>query len=131
MGGGLRSSVFPLISFSTASGIAVDTDILPSDIVATKDSLGGDAGTYRVFFVINSAADADFIFKAIRTNANDTITTAREELLNADLEFISKSKGYYRFDIDVIPGDNINFQVETTAITSVPKLRVQQIQIGA
>lgn len=129
---GLKSSAFPILRYSSGSTVAVDTNILSSDLTVTSESLGGGSGLWRVWYVINSAdSGADFIFKVIRTNADDTVSTAREELTNSDLDFVSKSRGSYRFDIDVFAGDSINFQVETTSILTIPKLRIQQIQIGA
>jgi len=127
---GLQSSVYPLASFSTPSAISADTDILPSDISVTKENLEGTAGLYRVWFTLNTTADADFNFIIRRTNPNDTITTTRSQKVNSDNEFILKSGGYYRFDIDVILGDEINFH-SSVGIDSVSELRVHQIQIGA
>ena len=127
---GLKSSVYPQVSFSTASSILVNTDILTTPLEATKESLGGDAGTWRVWININTAGSADFVFSVKRTNPNDTVTTARLGKLNQDNTFVTRSGAEARYDINVIPGDTIDFQ-SSVAIDNVPMIRVHQVQIGA
>jgi len=127
---GLQSSSFPLVSFSTSGAVALDTDILPESLLITKDNLQGEAGLFRVWITFATTADVDFQMNVRRKNASDTVTTDRLLKLNGDNDFILKSGGYYRFDVDVIIGDEINFQ-STVGLTRVDELRVHQIQIGA
>lgn len=51
-------------------------------------------------------------------------------VLNGDNVFTLKSTGYYRFDIGVRSGDEINFRSTVTSVTAI-EFRVDQIQIGA
>lgn len=60
-----------------------------------------------------------------------TAFTSISERLNSDNNFALKSGGYYRFDIGVRVGDELDFLVATANVTTVEEFRLDQIQIGA
>lgn len=89
----------------------------------------GGGGLIRVGIAIQTAADADYeiIFTLAGTSGN---TLDNPIKLNGDLSFVAKSLGYYRFDIQVRPGDKFNIAT-SLAPTAIRMLRVDKIVFGA
>jgi len=118
----MTSSIYPISVTATSTDIPINTDILTSDIVITKDQVKpGGGGILRLYFSFTIGADAEI------TILNNDILKGN---LNADNNSKVISNGYYRFDIDVEEGDSINLQSDTI-ITTVNFIRVHLIQFGA
>jgi len=109
--------------FNVKSGvIAADTNILnsPISIIPINVKPGG-GGIVRLMFSLNTSATTNI---KIFNNGN------LKGLLNADNTNNIESDGYYRFDLDVESGDNLNFQ-STQSINAVNFTRAHLVQFGA
>ena len=126
MAPGLSSSAYLRDSTTAETTIALNTKILENDIAITEDLLGGSTGVFRIWFSFTTGADYQLKFS--KKGLADL--TGFPLIVNGDNTFVLKSDGYYRFDLDVVPGDLINFSADT-AISKVNSLTIQQIQIGA
>ena len=125
----MTSSIYPLVVPSTtATPIAINTNILSSDIVITPEMVSpGGGGTVRLSFafIFNDTPGAI----TVRNNGAD------KGGVNADNDLQVVSNGYYRFDLDVEAGDNINLQLKNTAtattINTINFIRAHLVQFGA
>jgi len=124
--GGLKSSAYEQVSTPAGTPIALNTQILASDLTITSDMLGGDSGLLRIWWSFTTGAD--YVLTATKKGAADLLGFPLK--VNGDNLFVLKDDGYYRFDIGVKPGDLINFS-SSVEITKVNDLQIQQIQIGA
>ncbi len=118
---------------SGATGVAVvarsaGNNIINSDIAITSDLVKpGGGGILRLYF--------SFTF----TTSPGTIGVFNNSVLkgnlNADNGSVVIDDGYYRFDIDVESGDNINLQLKTGTggnnVTGINFLRAHLVQFGA
>ena len=117
----MTSSIYPSPTTPFAAP-ASGTDILQSDIIITRAMVSpGGGGTLRLLFGFTLAATAAV---TIFNNA-----TSKGQL-NADNSSAILTNGYYRFDIDVEEGDNINLQASEN-ITAVLFFRAHLVQFGA
>ena len=119
----MTSSIYPQPITESTPTITAGNDILALDIPITNDLVKpGGGGILRLYF--------SFIFLStpavitVRNNAADKGT------LNADNSNNIISNGYYRFDIDVEAGDNINLQ-SSIDVTGINLLRAHLVQFGA
>jgi hypothetical protein len=107
----------------TVLNITADTNILTSDIEITSEMVSpGGGGIIRLYF--------SFLFgttPAMISVFNNGILKGN---LNADNSGEIITDGYYRFDIDVESGDNINIQ-SSEEIISVNFIRAHLVQFGA
>ena len=124
--GGLQSSAYEVPVTTAATTITAGDDILTDDISITTDSLNGDSGLIRLLFSFTTTAAVDYQITVTKLGA--TIYTS-PLILNADNTFILLSDGYYRFDLSVAPGDEINFR-SNVDITAVNDVQVQKIPLG-
>ena len=113
---------------ATIASLASDTDILNSDIVITSELVSpGGGGILRLYFT--------FVFDTTPGDITVTNNGNAKGALNADNDSQLVSNGYYRFDIDVESGDNINLELTSTAsataIASVNFIRAHLVQFGA
>ncbi len=111
--------------FNIKSGvIAVTTNILNSDIAITSDMVKpGGGGILRLYFSFETPADAP-------TQISVFNNSSTKGTLNADNASAIVDNGYYRFDIDVEEGDNINLQ-SSVELESINLLRTHLVQFGA
>ena len=123
---GLSSSAYERVSTPAGTPIAINAQILASDIVVTSDMLKGNSGLFRIWFSFTTGAD--YVLTVTKKGAVDLLGFPLK--VNADLLFVLKDDGYYRFDVGVRPGDLINLS-SSVAISKVNELQIQQIQIGA
>lgn len=118
----MTSSIYPIATnpFATpASG----TDILQSDLEITADMVKpGGAGILRLLF--------SFVFAVSPATVTVLDDGSVKGELNADNSSQVVSSGYYRFDIDVEPGDLINLEADSN-ITAVNFIRAHLVQFGA
>lgn len=119
----MTSSIYPQSVTVAGTPISASTDIMSSDITINNDLVSpGGGGILRLQFGFNFALSPAVI--SVFNNGSLKGT------LNADNSNAIISDGYYRFDIDVESGDNINLQANQS-ITTVNFLRVHLIQFGA
>lgn len=119
----MTSSIYPLPFTLDGAPIAADTDILTSDIVITEEQLSpGGGGTLRVLF--------SFVFGVSPSRINVFNNGSLKGAFNADNSFNIVDDGLYRFDVEVEPGDNINFQ-STEVISTALSFRLHLVLIGA
>jgi len=123
---GLRSSAYNRDATPATVTIVAINKILENDIVVTSDMLAGDSGLFRIWWSFTTGAD----YELTVTKKGEADLTNFPLKVNADLGFILKDDGYYRFDVGVKPGDLINLS-SSVDITQVNDLQIQQIQIGA
>lgn len=119
----MTSSIYP-----RAATLNVDpglgTDILSSDITITSNLVKpGGGGILRLYFAFTFG-----VSPAIVTIFNNG--TAKGTL-NADNSNNVISDGYYRFDIDIETGDNINLQANQNITTATSFFRAHLVQFGA
>ncbi len=124
--GGLQSSAYAVPVTTAATTITAGDDILTSDITIDSDFLNGDSGLIRLLFSFTTTAAADYNITVTKLGAGVYTSPL---ILNADNTFILLSDGYYRFDLSVAPGDEINFR-SSVDITSVNDVQVQKIPLG-
>ncbi len=117
-GGGSGATATAVLSTITAS-----IDILLSDIPITNDHVSpGGGGILRLLF--------GFEFAASTAEVSVFNNDALKGTLNADNSNEIVTDGYYRFDIDVEAGDNINLTASEN-ISKVRFLRAHLVQFGA
>lgn len=135
---GLSSSAFNIPLDVIASGGA-GVDILNKDIFFVAEAsdlsplptdtevvLNGNSGLVRLWFAIDTA---DYEITGTKIGAGSFTDGFK---FNADNNFVLKRLGYYRFDIEVKPGDNLNFKSsQAIGVNEIHQFRLQQIQIGA
>jgi len=122
----VASSTFKNKAVGNNTPITANTDILVNPLTFVPRELApGGAGIYRLYFTFVFAADADAIISLSSKPA-----FADPEQLNSDQNFIIKSKGKYRFDIDIEEGDEIQIR-SSVQITAIHKLRFHKIVFGA
>lgn len=120
---GLTSGANNATGTATATIISLSTDILSSDITITNDQVKpGGGGVVRLAFAFTLAV----------TPATFTVfnNSAIKGTLNADNSGNIISDGYYRFDIDVEAGDNLNLQADQN-INVIRFVRAHLVQFGA
>ncbi len=119
----MTSSIYPLTVVPAAVAITALDDILSSDVEITSSMVSpGGGGILRLSFgLLFSTTPA-----IITVFNNGTI----KGTLNADNANEIISNGFYRFDIDVEAGDNINFQA-SQEITTIRFIRAHLVQFGA
>lgn len=133
--GGTRYASLPTITITGGAGsgatatavfnikstpILADTNILNSDIeIIPYFVYPGGGGILRLYFSFTGATMIVSVFN------NDVF----KGFLNADNNNDINNNGYYRFDIDVESGDNINLQ--SSAEISVNYIRAHLVQFGA
>jgi len=100
-----------------------DSNILASDIAIISDMVSpGGGGILRLYFA--------FAFSGTPATIGVFNNDIFKGNLNADNDSQVVDNGYYRFDIDVEAGDNINLQCSTDAVT-VNFVRAHLVQFGA
>lgn len=118
----MTSSIYPLtvtLNTTPASG----TDIFLSDISITNNQVKpGGGGILRLMF--------SFVFASSPAILSVFNNSSLKGTLNADNAGAIISNGYYRFDIDVEAGDNINLQASEN-ITGINFVRAHLVQFGA
>lgn len=126
----MTSSIYPLTVIPNTVGlpIPVNTNILFSDIAITPAMVKpGGGGILRLYFT--------FIFDATPGAITVTNNGADKGALNADNDSQIVSNAYYRFDLDVEAGDNINLQLKGTAtavtVDTINFVRAHLVQFGA
>jgi len=103
--------------------ISSSTDILSTDLAITNDLIKpGGGGIIRLSFA--------FAFAVSPASVSIFNNGSLKGNLNADNSVNLITDGYYRFDIDVESGDNINLQA-SQVINTVRFVRVHLAQIGA
>lgn len=103
-------------------------DILSNDIAITSELVSpGRGGILRLYFA--------FVFDVTPGDITVTNDGLDKGALNADNDLQIISNGYYRFDIDVESGDNINLKLKGTGsatnIASTNFIRAHLVQFGA
>jgi hypothetical protein len=121
----MTSSTYLLPTNARATTTA-DQQLLIDPITIKADELDiGRGGMIRIWLSLETAGDVDFELTVTHLNILTDI-----QKLNADQDFVIKSKGLYRFDIDIEPGNRVNIR-SSVAITKVNKLKFHKIVIGA
>lgn len=119
----MTSSIYPLTVALSTTPIDLASNIFSSNIPITANLVSpGGGGTVRFSFSfeLESAPAVVSVF-------NNDIFKGN---LNADNSSDILTDGYYRFDIDVESGDNINLQSSKQIIT-VNFARAHLVQFGA
>jgi len=126
---GLASSIYnkPVTVEATP---AINAKILTNDLTFTTDEFGGGerAGAIRIQFSFTTAADADMVITLTKKGAADLLGSPLT--LNSDQNFVIKSKGLYRFDVDVLQTDLINLS-SSIALTAINELQIDKVVFGA
>ena len=103
--------------------LSASSDILSSDLTITTDQLRpGGGGTVRLLF--------GFSFGTTPATISVFNNGLFKGNLNADNSTNLITNGYYRFDVDVEAGDNINLQSSQT-IDGILFLRAHLVLVGA
>lgn len=117
----MTSSIYP--QPVTGATVAADTDIFTSDVAITSELVSpGGGGILRLLFSFAFGTSPAII--TVFNNGN------LKGQLNANNSFNIDTDGYYRFDIDVESGDNINIQA-SFSVTTVNFVRAHLVQFGA
>lgn len=126
----MTSSIYPLtvIPDTGSLPIPINTNILSADIAITSAMVSpGGGGILRLYFT--------FIFNDTPGAITVTNNGADKGALNADNDSQIVSNAYYRFDLDVEAGDNINIQLKGTAtavtVDTINFVRAHLVQFGA
>ena len=128
-GGGGSGGTAVGVFASRTTPIPATSNILTSDIAIPASFVTpGGGGILRLYFSLAFNASS---IGAIQVFNNDIL----KGNLNADNSNFIETNGYYRFDLDVEAGDNINFQLDAagTAVTvdTVNFIRGHLVQFGA
>ncbi len=126
MTGGLQSSAYEVAITEAVGTITAGDPILTTDLTINKDLINGDSGQIRLMFSFTTTGEVDYNITVTKLGATDLTSPL---ILNADNAFILLSKGYYRFDISVAPGDLFNIR-SSQEITKINDLQVQLIPIS-
>lgn len=127
--GGGGSGATATAVFNVKSGVvAITTDILNTDIEITPNMVKpGGGGILRLYFA--------FVFTTTPGTIQVFNNSALKGNLNADNDSQVVDNGYYRFDIDVESGDNINLQLLIgtggSSVTAINFIRAHLVQFGA
>jgi len=121
--------------------ISVDTNFFSTPPTILTDALKpGGGGIMRVWFAVTTAGNADTAIKVIKTNPAGTTPLENESaFVNADNDFIIKSKGIYWFDVSILEGVTVQLQsanspdgsITGVSITTIDLLDFQKIIAGA
>ena len=108
--------------------IAAGNDLLTSDIEITNDIVSpGGGGILRLYFA--------FTFTTSPGTIGVFNNSSLKGNLNADNSSEVLNDGYYRFDVDVEGGDNINLQLLSGTggenVTAINLIRAHLVQFGA
>ena len=122
--GGTGTGVFA----TRTTPIPINSNILTSDIAIPPSFVSpGGGGILRLYFAFNFDVTPGAI--SVTNNGSD------KGALNADNDSQIIGNGYYRFDIDVEAGDNINLQLKGTAsatqVDGINFIRAHLVQFGA
>jgi len=118
----LTSSIYPLPLTLTGTPIGIGVNIFASDVsISTEQVSPGGGGILRLLFSFDTT-----VVTSISVFNNSLL----KGVLNADNGNSIENDGYYRFDIDVEAGDNINLQ-SSVAIATVNEMRAHLVQFGA
>ena len=122
----MASSTFRTPIETVNTPISPNSDILSNPITFEENELSpAGAGTMRIWLTFAFVADVDSIISISTKPA-----FADPEQLNADNNFIIKSKGKYRFDIDIEQADQLQIR-SSIQIDTILKLRFHKIVFGA
>lgn len=103
--------------------INANEDILDSNISITREMVSpGGAGTLRLLFSFVFAAESSVITVYNNGSPKGNLNTDNFQTIN--------NNGYYRFDIDVEEGDEINLR-SSANITAINFVRAHLVVIGA
>ena len=120
----MTSSTYSLPVNAKSSTTLTSDDILNANISITSEMVSpGGGGILRLYF--------SFIFTS--SPAKVSIYNNGENFkgeLNADNSSDIVSNGYYRFDLDVESGDELNLRA-SSVITTVHFVRADLVQFGA
>ena len=120
------SSVFKKDTILESTPIAANAKILTNNITFSELELSpGRSGAMRVWIAIVTAADADTILTVTYDGSFTEIIQ-----LQADNNFLVKSKGLYRFDVPIRADINWNIK-SSVEITSVELFFLDKIVFGA
>jgi len=123
----LTSSIYPQPATFSTSGppIPIGVIILANDIPITSDLVSpGGGGILRLYFKFALGTSP-----AVITVTNNNVSKGT---LNADNANNIITDGYYRFDIDVEAGDNINLVSPNSTVTAADSFfRAHLVQFGA
>jgi len=118
----LTSSIYPRPA-TLVTDPAANTNILVDDIVITSDMVKpGGGGILRLYFTFSLAATA------VVSIFNNGISKGT---LNVDNNNDIVSNGYYRFDIEIEAGDEINLRATQIITSSTSFFRAHLVQFGA
>jgi len=126
-GGGSGATALGVFAIRT-DPIPATSNILTSDISITSDDVSpGGGGILRIYFA--------FTFDTSPGTIQVYNNNVAKGDLNADNSANVIDDGYYRFDIDVQAGDNINLQLLAGSgndiITGINFIRAHLVQFGA
>ena len=124
----MTSSIYPLSATAVGTPIAASNDLLTSDIEITNDMVSpGGGGILRLYFA--------FTFTTSPGTIGVFNNSSLKGNLNADNSSEVLDDGYYRFDVDVEGGDNINLQLLAGTgggnVTAINFIRAHLVQFGA
>ena len=126
----MTSSIYAQTVTPVTPPVSLDTDLLISDIGITNDMVKpGGGGILRLYFA--------FVFDTSPGKIEVINNNSDKGTLNADNSEQIVDNGYYRFDIDVESGDNINLQLKAsvpasaTQVTGINFIRAHLVQFGA
>ena len=125
----MTSSIYPLpVEISGNLPLNPNQDILENDIPITAEMVSpGGGGVLRLYFGFELGMFEPTASFGVFNNGT------LNGVLNSDNSGNIESDGYYRFDIDVEAGDNINLQMITPLRTleTVNFFRAHLVQVGA
>ena len=122
----MSSSIYKIpITINTAP-ITGNSDILTNDITFLPQEFNpGKSGLMRVWFCFETPADADTVVTVSHTSGFNNPTQ-----LNADNNFVIRSKGLYRFDVPVTFDDSVNIR-SSQQVDTIQLLRADCIITGS
>ena len=124
----MPSSIYPLLVTPVGTPVAHSVDLFTSDIEITPAMVKpGGGGILRLYFA--------FTF----TTTPGTIGVFNNSILKGNLNADNSAQvidnGFYRFDLDVEAGDNINLRLLTGSggdnVTAINFVRAHLVQFGA
>lgn len=122
VGAGTGATIVATISNTPSANILTNPIPITRELVSP-----GRGGILRLYFT--------FVFDVTPGDITVTNNGVDKGALNADNDSQIISNAYYRFDIDVESGDNINLRLagtaSATAITSTNFIRAHLVQFGA
>ena len=124
----MTSSIYRIVVTPVGTPIAAGNDLLTSDITIPASFVSpGGGGILRLYFSLTF------------TTTPGTIQIFNNASFKGNVNAYNSSNvvddGYYRFDIDVESGDNINLQLLTGTgggnVTAINFIRAHLVQFGA